>query len=105
MKHLMIDFSCSFNLGIHLKVPELVPFRLTPNLIGLGYPFEIESVFKSHMVKIAQVFSNKKFKIVDYIEIYLDEPIIDWKKLDLSQSINNNQFINTRVSICEKKLQ
>ena len=41
-----VDFSCLFEMGLALAVPEVVPFRLTQNLVDALGVTGYEGVFR-----------------------------------------------------------
>lgn len=115
-----IDFGCSFNFGLHLSIPELVPFRFSPCLIQLGQPFEIEGTFKSTYLTAANQFYSNHDVLNDYVEIYLSEPVENWQKLErrygLLMSIDSEEnginlteglqsLIDHRLSVFNRKLR
>jgi hypothetical protein len=66
----LIDFACCFGQGLHLAVPETVPFRLTPNLVEMMKPFGGMGSFRSHMVKAMRNILAHRWTLTDYISIY-----------------------------------
>ena len=53
-KSIAIDFGYSFGSAFMLAIPELVPFRFTPMIQGLMYPFKDFGLFKDAMVSMLQ---------------------------------------------------
>ena len=41
-----IDFGIAFGSNVHLCIPELMPFRLTPQIEGVIAPHPLEGVYK-----------------------------------------------------------
>jgi hypothetical protein len=66
----LIDFACCFGQGLHLAVPETVPFRLTPNLLEVMKPFGVRGSFRSQMVKGFRDILAHRWTLTDYISIY-----------------------------------
>ena len=42
-----VDFDCLFDKGLALARPEIVPFRLTPNMVDAMGPTGFEGVFRA----------------------------------------------------------
>jgi len=43
---LSIDFGVAFGSGLHLGIPELMPFRLTQQIEGVIAPHPLEGLYK-----------------------------------------------------------
>lgn len=69
----LIDFACCFGQGLHLAVPETVPFRLTPNLLEIMKPFGVRGSFRSQLVKGFRDILAHRWTLSDYISIYAGE--------------------------------
>ena len=61
-KSIAIDFGYSFGSAFMLDIPELAPFRFTPMIQGLMYPFRQFGLFKDTMVSMLQ-----KLQVILYI--------------------------------------
>ena len=46
-----IDFGMAFGMGTRLSVPELIPFRLTPQFLAVFTPLDTEGLLKRCMVE------------------------------------------------------
>lgn len=66
----LIDFACCFGQGLHLAVPETVPFRLTPNILEIMKPFGVRGSFRSQLVKGFRDILAHRWTLTDYISIY-----------------------------------
>ncbi|CAE7839510.1 Atr, partial [Symbiodinium microadriaticum] len=44
-----VDFDCLFDKGLSLARPEIVPFRLTPNMVDAMGPTGVEGCFRRSM--------------------------------------------------------
>jgi len=49
-KSIAIDFGYSFGSAFSLPIPEIAPFRLTPQIQGLMDPFKRHGIFKDTMI-------------------------------------------------------
>ena len=73
-KSIAIDFGYSFGSAFMLPIPELVPFRFTPMIQGLMYPFKDFGLFKDAMVSMLQKLqvtniSKTLFKLVAHFSL------------------------------------
>lgn len=74
-----IDFNVVFESGCRiLPIPELIPFRLTPQFVQVMSPFGVTGVIKSAMINSLRVFRSEKKLLETCLEVFLREPTIDW---------------------------
>ena len=71
----MIDFNCCLNAGVHLKVPELLPFRLTQNLTNLMLPFGVKGNFRAALASTLQLFFEYNWLYMDHLNLFVKEPL------------------------------
>lgn len=74
-----IDFNVVFESGCRvLPIPELIPFRMTPQFVNVMSPFGVTGVIKSAMEHSLRVFKSEKKLLLTCLEVFLREPTIDW---------------------------
>lgn len=81
-----IDFDCMFEKGKKLSVPEIVPFRLTPNLeeaMGiLGY----EGSFRKSCELTMSLIRNNENILMNFLESFIYDPLMDWRSSSSEKS-------------------
>ena len=73
-----IDFGVAFGQGLSQIIPELVPYRLTCQIRNTMYPFGIKGVIRQTMTDVLSAFRMAKDNILDYCEVFVKEPLLDW---------------------------
>lgn len=74
-----IDFNVVFESGCRiLPIPELIPFRLTPQFVNVMSPFGVTGVIRSAMIHSLRVFRSERKLLQSCLEVFLREPTIDW---------------------------
>lgn len=74
-----IDFNVVFEAGFrNLPIPELIPFRLTPQFVNVMMPFGTTGLISSCMVHALKVFRRERKLLLACLEVFLREPTIDW---------------------------
>lgn len=91
---LAIDFGVAFGQGLVQLVPELVPFRLTNQIRNVIYPFGKKGPIRQSMIDTLSAFKNNKDYILDYCEIFVKEPLLDWIKISKAKLSNQNTSID-----------
>ncbi|PNW78179.1 hypothetical protein CHLRE_10g467200v5 [Chlamydomonas reinhardtii] len=73
-----VDFGCLFDKGLTLEVPEMVPFRLTQNVIdGFGIT-GVEGVFRRCSETTLQVLRQHRDTLMTCAETFLHDPLVEW---------------------------
>ena len=74
-----VDFDCIFDKGIlQLARPEIVPFRLTPQVVdGLGIT-GYEGVFRGSCETTMRVLRNNRDMVLSVLEAFLHDPVVDF---------------------------
>ena len=73
-----IDLGVAFEQGKILPIPELIPFRLTRDIIdGFGI-YGTEGIFKNCCENILELLKDAKDQIVTIFEVLLYDPLHNW---------------------------
>lgn len=65
-----------------MPVPELIPFRLTPQMKAVLLPLEDTGLLRQYLVKVMQKLqcAHGIKTISNALEICVDDPVVDWLK-------------------------
>ncbi|GAA0146257.1 non-receptor serine/threonine protein kinase [Lithospermum erythrorhizon] len=101
-----VDFSCLFDKGLLLEKPELVPFRLTQNIIdGLGIT-GYEGIFMRVSEITLSVLRGHKETLMSVLETFIHDPLVEWTKSHKSSGIEvENPQAQQAISKIEARLQ
>ncbi|CAG8470552.1 4251_t:CDS:10, partial [Scutellospora calospora] len=82
-----IDFGHAFGSATEtLGVPELIPFRLTKQFESLMEPLGSQGLLEYPMTKIMQTMQAHKDILLNAMEIFVKEPLLDWQTRARSQA-------------------
>ncbi|XP_050478858.1 DNA-dependent protein kinase catalytic subunit-like isoform X2 [Bombus huntii] len=70
-----IDFGLAFDAGVDQRIPELMPFRLTPQILGLLKPFTEKDLLKTIMIHTLQAVRNDQGPILSCMDVFVHEPL------------------------------
>jgi DNA-dependent protein kinase catalytic subunit len=74
-----IDFNLCFGAASRdLPVPELMPFRLTPQFVNVMNPMQVSGIITKCMTHSLRCFRNSKKLLKACMEVFVREPAIDW---------------------------
>lgn len=77
-----IDFGHAFGTATQfLPIPELIPFRLTRQFTNFLLPLDREGLLKHTMVHTLQALQNGKDILLNTMDVFVQEPLLDWQKL------------------------
>ena len=92
-----IDFECIFEKGAKLAVPELVPFRLTPNIVHAFGIFKEKGVFQKSCEVVMRVLRKNSLNIRSYFLNFESNPMIE-------SASTSRRDINKALDTVDKKL-
>jgi len=73
-----IDLGIAFEQGRLLKTPELVPFRLTRDIVdGMGI-FGVEGPMRKSCEETMEVMRRNQESLLTIIEVFLHDPLYQW---------------------------
>lgn len=75
-----VDFDCLFSKGLSLQVPEIVPFRLTSNMVHAFGVMGYEGVFRGSCEHTMRVLRNEREVLLSVLEAFVHDPLVEWKK-------------------------
>lgn len=82
---LHIDFDCLFEKGLSLPTPEVVPFRLTQNLVDAMGITGIEGSFRVACEVTGTLVRENEASLMNILETLIYDPLLDWKTLEKPQ--------------------
>ncbi|KAI0638446.1 hypothetical protein C8Q77DRAFT_1046895 [Trametes polyzona] len=99
-----VDFDCLFEKGQALETPEIVPFRLTQNIIdGLGVT-GVEGVFRITSEVTLRLLREYKDCLMNVLDAFIHDPLVEWAdKLQKMQSRPNPIVVDIR-EVCQVAL-
>ncbi|XP_034180761.2 serine/threonine-protein kinase Smg1 isoform X1 [Osmia lignaria lignaria] len=74
-----IDYNVCFEKGKTLRVPEKVPFRMTPNIrTALGVT-GVEGIFRLACENTLRVMRRGRETLLTLLEAFIYDPLVDWR--------------------------
>ncbi|KAK7904072.1 hypothetical protein WMY93_016679 [Mugilogobius chulae] len=108
-----VDFNCLFNKGETFDVPEVVPFRLTQNMVHAMGPMGTEGLFRQACEVTLRLMRDQREPLMSVLKTFLHDPLVEWSKpvKGLSKTPANetgeivNEKAKTHVCDIEQRLQ
>lgn len=76
---LHIDFDCLFDKGETLPTPEIVPFRLTQNMVDAMGITGVDGVFRIACEVTGRLVRESEASLMNILETLLYDPLLDWR--------------------------
>ena len=80
-----VDFDCLFDKGLSLAKPEIVPFRLTSNMIDAMGVSGIEGPYRQTLEVCLTVLRENREKLLNILEPFLRDPTVVWNRSGRAQ--------------------
>lgn len=77
-----VDFAMLFDKGLKLKVPEIVPFRLTRNMVSAMGVAGYEGVYRGVCELVMGIMRRNSDALLGVLESFLHDPLADWGRSD-----------------------
>ncbi|XP_035661643.1 serine/threonine-protein kinase ATR-like [Branchiostoma floridae] len=79
-----VDFNCLFNKGETFDWPELVPFRLTHNMVNAMGPLGYEGIFRRACETTMKVMREQKDPLMCVLRSFIFDPLVEWSRVNKS---------------------
>ena len=74
-----IDFGRAFGYGAEAQpVPELIPFRLTNQMLNVLQPLGVQPLLRADMIACMKALHANQRIILDTLEVFVHEPLMEW---------------------------
>uniref|UniRef100_A0A670Y2E2 Serine/threonine-protein kinase ATR n=1 Tax=Pseudonaja textilis TaxID=8673 RepID=A0A670Y2E2_PSETE len=108
-----VDFNCLFNKGETFDFPEIVPFRLTHNMVNAMGPMGTEGLFRRACEVTLRLMRNQREPLMSVLKTFLHDPLVEWSKPvrgNTKTLVNEtgeivNEKAKTHVQDIEQRLQ
>ncbi|KAK9129994.1 hypothetical protein Sjap_010481 [Stephania japonica] len=77
-----IDYNVCFDKGQRLKIPEIVPFRLTQTIEAALGLTGIEGTFRANCESVLGVLRKNKDIILMLLDVFVWDPLVEWTRGD-----------------------
>jgi serine/threonine-protein kinase ATR len=82
-----VDFDCLFDAGKFLNEPEVVPFRLTQNLVDSMGITGVEGNFRVSAEKTLKVLRGNRDLLMNVLDSFVHDPLVEWTSANLDSKL------------------
>ncbi|TBU47261.1 hypothetical protein BD309DRAFT_856414 [Dichomitus squalens] len=105
-----VDFDCLFEKGQALETPEIVPFRLTHNIVdGFGVT-GVEGFFRISCEVTLRLLRENKDCLMNVLDAFVHDPLVEWeekrRRLERNHAVADMRAVSQdALGPIEEKLQ
>ncbi|KAK2582943.1 hypothetical protein KPH14_009004 [Odynerus spinipes] len=109
-KCLGVDFDQAFDAGIDSVIPQLMPFRLTSQILGLLKPLTEKDLFGATIIHVLKALRSDKNTILACLDVFIHEPLNWTEHVNKTlpemeeENIDVKWLPQKKISIVAKKL-
>ena len=82
---------CLFDKGVSLSRPEIVPFRLTPNMVDAMGVTGYEGAFRCTMECCLSLLKQHRDTLLSVLEPFLRDPTVCWGRVGRAQMASGGE--------------
>lgn len=86
---LHVDLNCIFHKGRSFAIPEVVPFRLTRNMVDAFGVTGVEGVFRRACELTMQLMTDNKDALLSVLGTFVHDPLFEWSADSNSSSTSS----------------
>lgn len=75
-----VDFNCLFNKGEFFDIPEMVPFRLTHNMVNAMGPLGIEGQYRKCCEITLKLLQEQLPTLMSVLKPFVYDPLVGWSR-------------------------
>ncbi|VDK44435.1 unnamed protein product, partial [Gongylonema pulchrum] len=94
-----IDYNVCFDKGRSLRVPEMVPFRLTGNIVQALGPTGIEGTFRLSCEHVLTKLRAGKELLRTILDAFVYDPLVDWAAAQDDLSSKSTIAVATMIAV------
>ena len=79
-KSVHVDMNSLFNKGETMEIPEVVPFRLTGNMVDAMGPLGVDGPFRISCEVALGLMRKEKEVLMSMLRPFIFDPLMDWTK-------------------------
>lgn len=79
-----VDLNCLFNRGEAFEVPEVVPFRLTHNMVHAMGPLGVEGLYRKCSEITLKVLQEQMATLMSVLRPFVYDPMVTWNRAPMN---------------------
>lgn len=98
-------FACSiFDKGLQLPKPEVVPFRLTQNMVDALGPTGTDGIYSWNLKAAMSALRDNRDTLLSVLEPFVNDPVINWKRYRSQQRASYRAAVHDPTIEAKQKM-
>ena len=93
-----VDFDCIFDKGLLLPRPEVIPFRLTPNMLDAFGPTGANGMYTGALTESMRTLRKNRDTLLSVLEPFLNDPVINFNSKNQQKSKEDKDAKDARTA-------
>eukprot|EP00727_Mastigamoeba_balamuthi_P005946 m51a1_g1971 hypothetical protein (2243) ;mRNA; r:1089871-1097869 len=94
-----IDYNICFDKGLKLRIPEVIPFRLTQNMVrAMGFT-GVEGTFRRSCEDVATAMRGASVALLTLLESFVHDPLTDWDSHAAEDDMRKDADLSVALSL------
>ena len=100
-----IDYNVCFEKGLRLRVPEIVPFRMTHTMQAALGVSGLEGAFRAGSEHVMRVMRRNKETLLTLLEAFVYDPLVDWAAEKAAQEARKDMDLGVGLSLFASRVE
>jgi len=100
-----IDMGICFEKGIKLRIPEVVPFRLTQSIEKALGTVGLRGTFRIASEEVLSALRRNKETLLTLLEAFVYDPLVDWTKEGQEDEDRRRMDLEITVSLATSRIE
>eukprot|EP00835_Amoeboradix_gromovi_P000564 NODE_20_length_39102_cov_0.325513.p1 type:complete len:1232 gc:universal NODE_20_length_39102_cov_0.325513:12470-16165(+) len=97
-----VDFNCLFEKGKRLSIPEVVPFRLTQNIIRVFGATGYEGPYRKACELTLELLRKQYYYLDNILDSFLNDPLLEWQNRRENES--PTELAQKKLDLCKNRV-
>ncbi|CAK1585847.1 unnamed protein product [Parnassius mnemosyne] len=100
-----IDYNVCFEKGKTLRVPEKVPFRMTPNLVTALGVTGVEGIFRLACEHVLRTMRRGRETLLTLLEAFVYDPLVEWGGVKKRRGMRHVRAARAMLAVRVRELE
>eukprot|EP01129_Flabellula_baltica_P013124 TRINITY_DN6046_c0_g1_i1.p1 TRINITY_DN6046_c0_g1~~TRINITY_DN6046_c0_g1_i1.p1 ORF type:complete len:2494 (-),score=424.74 TRINITY_DN6046_c0_g1_i1:14-7495(-) len=100
-----IDYNICFDKGKELRIPEVVPFRLTQNIVKAFGFTGVSGHFTEGAINVMKILRKNRESLITLLEAFVYDPLVDWKSESKEKDEERQMKVNMLLSLLSSRIE
>lgn len=100
-----VDFNCLFNLGESFAIPELVPFRLTHNMVFAMGPLGVEGMYRKCCEITLGLLKQESKTLISVLRAFVYDLVVQNRMKNNNHKQNGTELTDPKATMDVRRIE